>query len=115
MSDPVNDPESINLVADPPDPETLERPWERLEELADAGSVEPLAAFLESLSPSDQALALSRTDEAYHKTVLTTLPAEDAAELLRHLSETQAAELIESLPAEDAAVIVQEMPSDEQA
>lgn len=93
----------------------VERPWETLGELADAGDPAALVAFVESLQPSDQALALSRLDEAHHQTVLTTLPAEDAAELLHHLSETQAAELIESLSIQDAVAIVQEMPSDEQA
>ncbi|MCM2369749.1 magnesium transporter [Aporhodopirellula aestuarii] len=95
--------------------ETLDRPWERLEELAEAGDPEPLAAFLDSLSAGDQALALSRTDEAHHQLVLKTLPIGDAAELLRHLSESQAAEIIDSLTPEDAAAIFQEMPSDEQA
>lgn len=91
------------------------RPWERLEELADAGEPQPLSDYLDSLSAGDQALALSRTDEAHHQLVLTTLPVEDAAELLRHLSESQAAELMESLQPAEAAAIVYEMPSDEQA
>ncbi|TWU10740.1 magnesium transporter [Allorhodopirellula heiligendammensis] len=95
--------------------EANDRPWERLEELADAGDPEPLSEYLDSLTAGDQALALSRTDEAHHQLVLTTLAVEDAAELLRHLSESQAAELVESLPAEEAAAIVYEMPSDEQA
>ncbi len=95
--------------------EANDRPWERLEELADVGDAESLSDYLDSLSAGDQALALSRTDEAYHQLVLTTLPVEDAAELLRHLSESQAAELVESLPAGEAAAIVYEMPSDEQA
>ncbi|EMI52617.1 magnesium transporter [Rhodopirellula sallentina] len=92
-----------------------DRPWERLEELADAGDTESLTTYLESLSVGDQALALSRTDEAHLQTVLTSLAGEDAAELLRHLSESQAADIVETLPAEDAAAIVHEMPSDEQA
>lgn len=91
------------------------RPWERLEELADARDPQPLSDYLDSLSAGDQALALSRTDEAHHQLVLTTLPVEDAAELLRHLSESQAAELMESLQPAEAAAIVYEMPSDEQA
>ncbi|MFG0289457.1 MAG: magnesium transporter [Rhodopirellula sp. JB044] len=92
-----------------------DRPWERLEQLADAGDTESLKTYLENLSVGDQALALSRTDEAHVQTVLTSLAGEDAAELLRHLSESQAADIVETLPAEDAAAIVHEMPSDEQA
>jgi len=93
----------------------IDRPWERLGELADAGDSDALVEFVDSLSASDQALALSRLDDAHHKTVLTTMPAEDAAELLRHLSEIQVADLVESLSIPEAAAIVQEMPSDEQA
>ncbi|TWT74905.1 magnesium transporter [Allorhodopirellula solitaria] len=96
-------------------PRDSDRPWQRLEQLADAGDAETLAEYLDSLSAGDQALALSRTDEIHHQLVLTTLAVEDAAELLRHLSESQAAELVESLPAAEAAAIVCEMPSDEQA
>lgn len=92
-----------------------DRPWERLSELADAGDSDALVEYVDSLSASDQALALSRLDDAHHKTVLTTMSAEDAAELLRHLSEIQAADLVESLSIPEAAAIVQEMPSDEQA
>ncbi|SMP51484.1 magnesium transporter [Neorhodopirellula lusitana] len=92
-----------------------ERPWEKLTELADLGNAAPLVEFIENLTASDQALALSRLDEEHRKTVLTTLPAEDAVELLRHLSEIQAADLVESLSIDQAAAIVQEMPSDEQA
>jgi len=100
--------EDIKVVPD-------ERPWERLEELADAGEAEPLSAYLDSLSASDQALALSRTDQAHHQIVMTTLPVGDAAELLMHLSESQAAEIVDSLPPREAAAIVHELASDEQA
>lgn len=113
----MSDPSSTSEPA-PVDDSILaanDRPWKRLEELADAGDAAPLASYLDSLSASDQALALSRTDEAHHQVVMTTLPVEEAAELLMHLSESQAAEIVESLPAEDAAAIVHEMPSDEQA
>ncbi len=92
-----------------------QRPWQRLEELADAGEPAALEAYLDSLSPSDQALAMDRLDEAHHAAVLNTLGAEEAADLLRHLSEAQTADIIEGLNAADAAAIVQAMPSDEQA
>ncbi|MBB3208970.1 magnesium transporter [Rhodopirellula rubra] len=111
----MNESSPVTEISDAESIEPNDRPWERLEELADAGDAEALSAYLDSLSVGDQALALSRTDEAHHQTVLTTLSVEDAAELLRHLSESQAADLVDSLPAEDAAAIVQEMPSDEQA
>jgi magnesium transporter len=109
---PIDEESGIATVAVPG---ITDRPWQRLEQLADAGDAEPLAEYLDSLSVGDQALALSRTDEAHHQLVMRTLPVGDAAELLRHLSESQAAEIVESLPAEEAAAIVHEMPSDEQA
>lgn len=117
QSDMVHRSEPVSVMDPAPvhDHVPIQRPWERLGELADQGDSAALVEFVDSLSSGDQALALSRLDEAHHLTVLTTLPVEDAAELLMHLSETQAAELIESLPIKDAAAIVQEMPSDEQA
>jgi len=91
------------------------RPWERVAELVDAGDREGLEQYLHKLSTFDQALALDRLDEQHHTAVLTILPAEEAAELLRHLNEVQAAEIVDALSAEDLAAIVQELPSDEQA
>ncbi len=115
MSDSPSDHERSPVATDADSIGTKKRPWQRLEQLADAGDAETLSEYLDSLSAGDQALALSRTDEVHHQLVLTTLSVEHAAELLRHLSESQAAELVESLPAEEAAAIVYEMPSNEQA
>ena len=92
-----------------------QQPWRRLEELADAGDSVALEAYLDSLSTSDQALAMDRLDEAHHAAVLNTLGADEAADLLRHLSEAQTADIIEGLAPADAAAIVHAMASDEQA
>lgn len=95
--------------------EILDRPWEEMLRLAQAGEVESLMQFLAELSLGDQARALSRLDSEERAVVLNALPSDEAAELISHLNETQAAMTIEMMEPDDAAAIVHELPSDEKA
>ncbi len=90
----------------------VEQPWKDLVRLADQRDATGLEAFISSLSTSDQALALSRLDQAETELVLRTLRPDHAAELICHLSEAQAALTVGALDAATAASIVQELPSD---
>ncbi|TWU46979.1 magnesium transporter [Rubripirellula reticaptiva] len=92
-----------------------ERPWIQLARLAEVGSADLLLEYVETLSTTDRALALSRLDEAHRIQVLEGLAPEDAADLIGDLSEAQAARVIELLNPDSAAAIVHELPSDEQA
>ncbi len=91
------------------------QPWKELVRLADQGDSELLQDYVDNLSTSDQALALSRLDGREIELVLQTLDPNDAADLISHLPETQAALAIGTLDADDAAAIVHELPSDERA
>ena len=91
------------------------RPWLMMAKLAERGDAEALEQYVDQLSTSDQALALSRLDARQTPQVLETLPPDEAAELLSHLSETQAAQAISMLKATSAAAIVHELPSNERA
>jgi magnesium transporter len=95
--------------------EPLDRPWEKLSEIVEAGRVEELDEFLESLPAGETARALSRLSDDEQIKLLTSLPPENAAELIDELSDVQAVELIELLPPAEAAAIVDELDSDEQA
>jgi len=95
--------------------EPNERPWEELHRLSQEGTPAELAEYVSALSTVDQALALSRLDARERPQLLTLLPADEAAELIRSLTETQAAQTIGMLETATAAAIVHELPSDEQA
>ena len=99
----------------PQDPPKIASPWEQLETLVDEGDGAAVAAYLESLTSSETAYAISRMDEETHSKLLVLLPAEVAADLVEILSDTQAVDLIESVPHDRAAAIVDQMVSDEQA
>ena len=77
-----------------PDEPNLE-PWIELGQLAEAASPQALVEFVENLSASDAALALSRLSDEQRTRVLTALPAEEAADLLNQLPDVQAVGLIE--------------------
>lgn len=90
----------------------LTKPWEDLSSLVEVGRPEQLQEFLDSISPSDTALAVSRLTSAEQSQLLTLLGPEDAAELIEDISDVQAADIIEELPPQQAAAILEELDSD---
>ncbi len=92
-----------------------ERPWEKINELADAGEAVELEQYIESLSPADTAWAVERLDDDERRKLLAALPAGAAAELIEEVPDVQSSELIECLETDAAAAILNALPSDEQA
>ncbi len=87
-------------------------PWETIGELIAAGNRVALTEFIESLSPSETARAISRLNQEEHLGLLRMLSPEDAAEMIEDIPDAQAADLVEEMTSEQAAAIMEEMPSD---
>lgn len=85
------------------------KPWEMLSELVEARRVEETIDFLESLSPQETALALSRLDEEERTSLLMLISPTDAAELIEDLSDEQAALILSELSPDSAGRIVEEL------
>jgi magnesium transporter len=92
-----------------------ERPWLRLQELAEAGDAEGIERLIGELSPGDTARAFANLSPETRQQVLVLLPRSEAAATLEELPETQAADLVEDLPTGEAAAIVAELSSGDQA
>jgi magnesium transporter len=93
-------------------------PWELLEEMIDSGNAEALSTFLQLLAPEDTTYTISRLSEDRQTRMLSMLAsvnADFAADLMNHFSDEQAADMIEELEPVAAAAIVEEMDSDEKA
>ena len=90
----------------------VKKPWEKLLEHIESGNSYGLLDCLNSITPRDTALAISRLRPEDQRQLLSMLNPEDAAEVIEDLPETQAAELIEELSAEQAAAILEELDSD---
>jgi len=88
------------------------KPWELLTELIEGNDQKPVIKFLNSINPTDTALAVSRLSPAAQNALLTLLSPEQAAEVIEDISDTQAADLIEDLAPEQAAAILEELDSD---
>ena len=80
-----------------------------LSELVEARRVEETIDFLESLSPQETALALSRLDEEERTSLLMLISPTDAAELIEDLSDEQAALILSELSPDSAGRIVEEL------
>lgn len=88
-------------------------PWEILSELIDAQNSAELTNFIETLSPSETARAISRLTEAEQLRLFGLLSPEDAADVIEDIPEAhQAADLVEDMPSEQAAAIMEELSSD---
>ncbi|MBU1743591.1 MAG: magnesium transporter [Proteobacteria bacterium] len=87
-------------------------PWEMLSELVAAGNSVELTNFIETLSPSETARAISRLTEAEQLRLFSLLSPEDAADVIEDIPESQAADLVEDMPSERAAAIMEELSSD---
>ncbi len=90
----------------------LEKPWDTLESLVSAEDCGQIVDFLDQLSPSETARAISRLDPDQQVQLFGLLAPDAAAEVIEDISEEQAADLIEELPPENAAAILEELDSD---
>ena len=94
------------------DPGQLERPWENIQALIDAGDAARLFDFIDDMSPTETARAISRLSAENQGRLFQLLTPADAAEIIEDISDTQAADLIDDLPPEQAAAILEELDSD---
>jgi len=90
----------------------LTAPWTTLSGLIESGNSIALTQFIDTLSPSETARALSRLTEAEQLRLFFLLSPGDAADVLGDIPETQAADLVEDMPSAQAAAIMEELPSD---
>ena len=90
----------------------LEKPWEELSTQINTDDPQQIVAFLDSITPADTALAVSRLNSEEQTRLLTLLNPEDAADVIEDISDTQGADLIEELEPEHAAAILEELDSD---
>ena len=87
-------------------------PWETLQEKIRNNNAADLIAFLDTLSPSETARAISRLTEEDQLNLFSVLSPEDAADVIEDIPETQAAGLVEDMPPSQAAAIMEELNSD---
>ena len=90
----------------------LTSPWETLSKIIAEGNSVELTKFIDTLSPSETARAISRLTEDEQLLLLCLLKPEDAADVIEDISDEQAADLVEDMPSEQAAAIMEEMASD---
>lgn len=86
--------------------------WERLRELIVSQNADQLTPFIETLSPSETARAISRLDEKEQQILFSLLSPEDAADAIEDMPDAQAADLVEDMPSAQAAAILEELSSD---
>ncbi len=86
--------------------------WEMLRELLAAQDSVQVTQFIETLSPSETARAISRLEEVEQQMLFSLLSPEDAADMIEDIPEAQAADLVEDMPSAQAAAILEEMSSD---
>lgn len=90
-------------------------PWKGLEQVLTEENPQTLEHYLDSLSATEIARAISRLSQDDQTRLMTLLTPQDAAEIIEEVSEVQAIDLIEDLDPGQAAAIVEEMHSDQQA
>lgn len=83
-----------------------------LRDLIGAEDSNALTEFINSLTPSDTARALSRLSELEQRQLLCLIDPAEAADVIEDIHETQATDLIEDIPASQAAAIMEELSSD---
>jgi len=84
----------------------------RLRLLIAAKNSNALIKFINTLSPSETARAVSRLSEEERTRLFALLSPEDAADVIEDIPEAQAADFVEDMPAEQAAAIMEELASD---
>ena len=87
-------------------------PWETLSELIVSEKIDALTAFIDALSPSETARAVSRLSGQEQLRLFSLLSPEDAAEVIEGIPDAQAADLVEEMPSDQAAAIMEELDSD---
>ena len=87
-------------------------PWNAISELIAAGNKAELTKFVNSISPSETARAVSRLTEEEQLKLFYILSPEDAADMIEDMPEAQAADLVEEMPTDRAVAIMEEMTSD---
>ncbi len=86
--------------------------WEQLSQLIASQNTAQLTPFIETLSPSETARAISRLDEKEQQALFGLLSPEDAADTIEDMPDAQAADLVEEMPSAQAAAILEELSSD---
>jgi len=89
-----------------------QRPWENIQQLIDAGDAAHLFEFIDQMSPTETARAISRLSAEDQGRLFQLLTPADAAEIIEDISDAQAADLIDDMPPEQAAAILEELDSD---
>lgn len=87
-------------------------PWVTLSELIADKDSETLTNFINALSPSETARAISRLSESEQSSLLGLISPEDAADMIEDIPDANAADLVEDMPASQAAAIMEELSSD---
>ena len=95
--------------------ERSHEPWKHIITLIEHEEAVGLEAFLQTLSATEVARAISRLDHDDQIRLLTLLTPEQAADIIEEVEDVQAADLIEKLDPEKAAAIIDELQSDAQA
>lgn len=88
--------------------------WERVSGYVQAGDVQGLRDFLQSLPSSEVARTVDRLEAEERTDLIVLLAPEDAADVLEEVPESEAVELLAELAPMAAAAIVDELRSDVQ-
>ena len=94
---------------------TIEKPWEKLKEIIEAGHRSELQVFLQGLDHGEMARAISRLAPEEQRKLLLLLGPSVAADVIEDVPDEQAANMIENLSPGQAAEILDEVLSDQKA
>ena len=86
-------------------------PWEKLSELIALEGSQELITFIDTLSPSETARAISRLTQEEQLRLFSLLNPGDAADVIEYIPDAQAAALVEDMPSAQAAAILDELNS----
>ena len=93
-------------------PDAPQNPWENLSALIGTGQPEQIIAFLESITPTDTALAVSRLSNDDQRRLFNLIRPEEAAEVFEVFSDALTVDVIGELEPEQVASIFEELDSD---
>ena len=95
--------------------EAVDESWELLHTLIESKDALGINETYEHWGPVEMARALSRINTEAQCVVFELLEADNASELIAHMSNAQASEIVELLEPQRAAIIIDEMESSEAA